>query len=110
MDVWEARADIEKNAMMTEWFGLLNGYGDTLIMYGFVLQFSCVFPLAALLALVSNLLYIRFSIDINLRVVQRAVPETASDIGSWESIASALTYLAILSNIALFQFTFGGTF
>ena len=110
MEVWEARAEIEKNAMMTPYFGLLDGYGDTLIMYGFVLQFSCVFPPAAVVALLSNIIYIRFSIDINLRVVQRAVPETARDIGSWEAIASLLTYLAIFSNVALFQFSFGGTF
>ena len=43
-------------------------------------------------------------------MVQRARPKTVSGIGSWESIASALTYLAVVTNVALFQFTFGGTF
>lgn len=109
-ELWLARADIVENAMMSENYGLVNGYGDTLIQYSYVMLYSCVFPMAAFLACLVNVIYIRFSVDVNLRVVQRAKPQAAKNIGSWGSIVSFLTYAAIVSNIGILHYTFGGTF
>jgi hypothetical protein len=109
-ELWSARAEIVENAMMSNYYGLVNGYGDTMIQYSYVMMYSCVFPMAAFLSCIVNVLYIRFSVDINLRVVQRAQPAAAKNIGSWSDIINFLSYTAVLSNIGILHFTFGGKF
>ena len=109
-ELWAARIEIIENAMMAPWDGLVNGYADTMIQYSYVMLYSTVFPMASFLACCVNVLYIRFSVDINLRVVQRGKPQAAKNIGSWEDIVSVLTFVAIVSNIGILHFTFGGTF
>jgi hypothetical protein len=90
-ELWAARIEIIENAMMAPWNGLVNGYADAMIQYSYVMLYSTVFPMAAFLAFCVNVLYIRFSVDINLRVVQRGQPQAARNIG-------------------ILHFTFGGTF
>jgi hypothetical protein len=66
--------------------GTLEDYAELAIQYGYVTLFVAAFPLAPLLAYVSNVVEIRTDGWKLIHAFRRALPFGAQDIGSWMAI------------------------
>jgi hypothetical protein len=60
------------------------------------------YRLAPLFALFNNLIELRLDAWKFLSKYKRPIPFKASDIGIWSDIISAISYLAVLTNVSLF--------
>lgn len=88
---------------------LFGEYLELFVQFGQVTLFSVVFPLAALLALINNILEIRLDAFKMLKVERRAIPRRASGIGSWLGVFEVIGYLSVMTNIALVAIIFDST-
>jgi hypothetical protein len=75
------------------------------IQYGFISLFVVAFPLAPLVALLSNTLEIRLDAFKSLTQMRRTVPKRAKDIGIWLPILDTLSKLGIVTSGCLIAFT-----
>ena len=75
------------------------------IEFGYVTLFASAFPLAAALSLVYNIIEIRSDLFKLLHVCRRPPPTAAAGIGTWGGVLQVITYLAVLTNAALFAFS-----
>ena len=66
--------------------------------------FSPVYPLAAFLALLNNLLEIRVDAVKLCYTTQRPVWTAAEDIGSWYSVMNVLGFAAVITNATMITF------
>lgn len=66
--------------------GTFEDYLEMFIQFGYVVLFSSAFPLAALCALVNNLVEIRSDAFKLCAIFQRPFGEPAENIGSWQVI------------------------
>lgn len=60
-----------------------------------------IFRLAPLFALFNNVIEIRLDAWKFLSKYKRPIPFKASDIGIWSDIISAISYIAVLTNVRL---------
>lgn len=75
--------------------GSLEDYAELAIQYGYVTLFVAAFPLAPLLAYISNIVEIRTDGWKLLHAFRRALPLGAQDIGSWMSILQVYLFIFI---------------
>nr|XP_055157135.1 anoctamin-9 isoform X1 [Nyctereutes procyonoides] len=75
------------------------------IQYGFTTIFVAAFPLAPLLALISNLVEIRLDAIKMVRLQRRLVPRKAKDIGTWLQVLETIGVLAVIANGMVIAFT-----
>ena len=90
---------IEKNALsyqvlrdlylMSDPPNILLFYEELVKQYGYILLFSQVFPVAAIMSFISNAIQVRSQIK-NLTYQRRFRAETSNGIGSWENILSSM--------------------
>ena len=83
-------------------------YAELAIQFGYATLFAAAFPLAPIMACLSNYIKIRVDVWKLCQILRRPEPRTAEDIGTWYSIYELISSAAILSNTALVCFT--GTF
>ncbi|XP_076971341.1 anoctamin-9 isoform X2 [Tamandua tetradactyla] len=86
-------------------FSLFDEFMEMMIQYGFTTIFVAAFPLAPLLALLSNLVEIRLDAIKMLRLQRRLVPRKAKDIGTWLQLLEAIGVLTVITNGAVIAFT-----
>lgn len=80
-------------------------YTNMVIQIGFVLFFSAVFPLCPLIALINNLILIRFNALKICYTRQRPIAQKIGGIGVWEDVLQIMSVGGILTNCALYGFT-----
>ena len=78
-------------------------YVELVIQFGFVTLFSSAFPLAALFALINNLVEVRRDAQKYTKYHKRPIPRRVKDIGIWQPIFTFMAVLSILTNV--FQMT-----
>ncbi|XP_031564579.1 anoctamin-8-like [Actinia tenebrosa] len=93
------QAEIESN--MPEYEDTFEDYLEMFIQFGYVVLFSSAFPLAALCALLNNVIEIRsdaFKLCTNLR---RPFGEKVENIGTWQDAMEVMGVVAVMVNLAL---------
>lgn len=78
------------------------------IQFGYVTLFAAAFPLAALFALVNNMMELRTDALKLISATRRPTYVCAADIGTWQAILDIVATAAILTNVALVGFTSHG--
>lgn len=94
-----AQAEVECN--MARYDGTFKDYLEMFIQFGYVTLFSSVFPLAALFALVSNVIEIRSDAFKLCYVFQRPFGSRANGIGVWQDAMELMGVVSIIVNCAL---------
>ena len=87
--------------------GPFGDYGELVIQFGYATMFFTAFPMAPLMAFLSNLMQIRMDLYKLCQLHRRAEPRSNEDIGSWQSILDIIGMIAVVSNSALIVFTSG---
>ncbi|CAJ0585789.1 unnamed protein product, partial [Mesorhabditis spiculigera] len=80
-------------------------YAELVMQFSVLVLFSPAFPLAALFALINNLIEIRADSYKFLRLKQRPVPEEVESIGIWTNILEFIVRLSVYVNALLIAFT-----
>lgn len=98
-------SDAESQFILSSYEGTLADYDELVAQFGYVVLFVMAFPLAPLLAMVNNLL--EFQVDMHklLQLYRRPIPLGAMSIGAWYGKFEALSWMCIMSNVALIFFT-----
>eukprot|EP00163_Fabomonas_tropica_P023978 TRINITY_DN4151_c1_g1_i7.p1 TRINITY_DN4151_c1_g1~~TRINITY_DN4151_c1_g1_i7.p1 ORF type:complete len:860 (-),score=163.98 TRINITY_DN4151_c1_g1_i7:135-2714(-) len=81
--------------------GTIDDYAEMMIQYGYVTLFVAAFPLAPLAALINDLFEIRVDAAKYCSQVRRPTPRDAQDIGSWMTVLTAITGIAVITNAAI---------
>ena len=102
----ESINSLEWNQAMKTRYSCLNDYTVLIVQLGLVLLFSPVFPLAPSIAFLSNIFLIRLNAYKLCYCRQRPLAQKAGGIGVWEDILQLMSIAGILTNCALFAFTF----
>lgn len=80
-------------------------YAEMVIQFGYVTLFVVAFPIAPLMALISN--YVEIRVD-SFKLLDRSCrpePRGAEDIGTWYRILEIMGQLAVITNIAAVMFS-----
>lgn len=83
----------------------LEEYTEKMIQYGYLMMFAASFPLAPLIALITNMCDIRVDANRLLWTYRRPVAFISQDIGMWSSILKFLNVAGVISNAFLIAFT-----
>ncbi|XP_066923434.1 anoctamin-7-like [Clytia hemisphaerica] len=94
MTVWEADYQLaEQEELQLFW-----EYQEVVLQYGFVTMFVAAFPLAPLIALITNLIEIRIDAINMIKAYRRPIAYKSEGIGVWYDILVTLTTIAVLVN------------
>jgi hypothetical protein len=106
-DIPQVEAEYNKDIYETvpNCAGTFNDFNTLLIQYGYVVLFAPAFPLAAFLALMSNVIEDYSNGFKLLFSVRRPRYSGAADIGSWFSLFAIISHLAVFTNAAIIVFT-----
>lgn len=77
-------------------------YLEMVLEFGYVTLFASAFPLASALSVVCNCIEIKNDVFKLLFVSRRPVPDRTANIGVWHRILTAIVWLGIVTNTALF--------
>lgn len=88
-----------------EMMGPLGDMSEIAIQFGYVTLFVVSFPIAPLLAYISNCVEIRVDAVKILYQHRRPFPRGTQDIGTWQMVWTAVATVAVASNAALILFT-----
>lgn len=80
-------------------------YNELIIEYGWIVLFPPAFPVAALFALLSNLIQYKTEKDAIKMFVQRGKPMSAMDIGKWLDYFELISTFGIVNSALLIIFT-----
>jgi len=80
-------------------------FDELVIQFGYVTLFVVAFPLAPLVALLSNILEMRVDGTKLLLLTRRPEPRGAANIGTWFDILQAVSFIAVVTNIAIVSFS-----
>ncbi|XP_074650547.1 anoctamin-7-like isoform X3 [Tubulanus polymorphus] len=83
----------------------LGEYTEKVIQYGYLMLFAASFPLAPLIALLTNLFDIRVDAKRLLWWYRRPVSFMAQDIGMWYALLTFVNVCGVVSNAFLIAFT-----
>lgn len=92
--VWEA----DYQLVSQDCLSLFWEYQEVALQYGFVTMFVAAFPLAPLIALITNLVEIRIDAINMIHSFRRPVGYKSEGIGVWHDILTTVTALAVLVN------------
>ncbi|CAN0416237.1 unnamed protein product [Pylaiella littoralis] len=88
-----------------EMMGPLGDMSEIAIQFGYVTLFVVAFPVAPLLAWISNYAEIRVDAVKILYEHRRPFPRGAQDIGTWQTVWTAVALVAVATNAGLILFT-----
>lgn len=91
----------ELESLMAVYDRPLDDYLEMFIQFGYVLLFSPAFPLAALCAVINNVIEIRVDAFKLCNTVQRPFGRQVKDIGAWQRAMELLGMLGVMVNCAL---------
>lgn len=86
---------------MDTYLGTFDDYLELFLLFGYVSLFSCVYPLAALLAVLNNVTELYSDALKMCRVFKRPFAEPSSSIGVWMLAFETMGILAVVTNCAL---------
>merc|ERR1712087_213346 len=97
-------ASVEGQLDMVTYDNTLEDMSELIIQYGYVTLFVVVFPIAPLLAYISNLFELR--VDLTKVVAQCKRPHLIGSygLGTWVIILEIFQVLAVACNLAIFSF------
>jgi anoctamin-10/anoctamin-7 len=88
-----------------EMMGSLQDFANLSIQFGYVALFATAFPLAPILAFLSNCINMVTDGHKLLFLHRRPIPRSAANIGTWYYIFLVITILAVITNVGLIAFT-----
>ncbi|XP_022332682.2 anoctamin-8-like isoform X3 [Crassostrea virginica] len=91
----------EVESAMKQYEDTLDDYLEMFIQFGYVTLFSSAFPLAALCALLNNVVEIRSDAFKLCMTYQRPFGKTVENIGTWQDALEVMGVIAIIVNCAL---------
>nr|XP_020140064.1 anoctamin-8 [Microcebus murinus] len=91
----------ELESCMKKYEDTFQDYQEMFVQFGYVVLFSSAFPLAALCALVNNLIEIRSDAFKLCTGLQRPFGQRVESIGQWQKVMEAMGVLAIVVNCYL---------
>ncbi|KAF7237042.1 Anoctamin-8 [Varanus komodoensis] len=94
-----AQAEVE--SCMKKYEDTFQDYQEMFIQFGYVVLFSSAFPLAALCALINNVIEIRSDAFKLCTGLQRPFGQRVESIGEWQKVMEAMGVLAIVVNCYL---------
>lgn len=94
----ECEFDLEEFPLIE---GPFDSYKEMVFQFGYATLFAAAYPLAPVLAFISNYVDIRSDLYNMGLFSRRPLPASAEDIGSWEGILDTMGTAAIISNSAL---------
>ncbi|XP_041948826.1 anoctamin-8 isoform X1 [Alosa sapidissima] len=90
-----------ESCMLTYEQGTLQDYQEMFIQFGYVVLFSSAFPLAAMCALINNIIEIRSDALKLCTGLQRPYSQRVENIGQWQTAMEAMGLIAIIVNCYL---------
>ncbi|XP_069504936.1 anoctamin-10 [Ambystoma mexicanum] len=91
--------NIEKE--MGSYLGTFDDYLELFLQFGYVSLFSCVYPLAAVFAVLNNVTEIYSDALKMCRVFKRPFSEPAASIGVWQMAFETMGVISVVTNCAL---------
>ncbi|XP_075758896.1 anoctamin-8 isoform X2 [Pelodiscus sinensis] len=91
----------EVESCMKKYEDTFQDYQEMFIQFGYVVLFSSAFPLAALCALINNVIEIRSDAFKLCTGLQRPFGQRVESIGQWQKVMEAMGVLAIVVNCYL---------
>ncbi|XP_063951200.1 anoctamin-10-like [Lytechinus pictus] len=92
---------VAEQSKMDHYPGTFDDYLELFLQFGYVFLFSAVFPLAAVFALLNNVIEVRSDAFKLSRVCQRPFGQAVADIGTWQITFEIMSIIAVLTNVAL---------
>ncbi|XP_066148761.1 anoctamin-10 [Euwallacea fornicatus] len=89
---------VEEEGAMEEYQDTFDDYLELYIQFGYVFLFSSVYPVAALWALINNLVEMRADAFKLCKLFRRPFKRKVKDIGAWQRSFEVLGALSILTN------------
>ncbi|XP_072009630.1 anoctamin-10 isoform X1 [Engystomops pustulosus] len=86
---------------MDAYLGTFDDYLELFLLFGYVSLFSCVYPLAALLAVLNNVTELYSDALKMCRVFKRPFAEPSASIGVWMLAFETMGIIAVVTNCAL---------
>jgi hypothetical protein len=80
-------------------------FADTAIQFGFMTMFVTALPISGFFTLLNNFIKVKLQIWGLLTLHQRPIPVGGQDIGTWQEIFQALSFVCVITNGALIVFT-----
>lgn len=80
-------------------------YAELIVQIGFLSLFVVCFPIAPMIAMLSNEAEVRIDLYKLLDMCKHPIPRGAQDIGKWQYFAEVTLYLAAMTNAGMFAFT-----
>uniref|UniRef100_T1J6A9 Anoctamin n=1 Tax=Strigamia maritima TaxID=126957 RepID=T1J6A9_STRMM len=94
-----SQAEVESS--LYPYDGTFEDYLEMFIQFGYVILFSSAFPLAALCALLNNVIEIRSDAFKLCCIFQRPFGQHVKGIGTWQEAMEAMCVIAVIVNCAL---------
>jgi anoctamin-10/anoctamin-7 len=100
--------DVEKNFVLNDYnvmLGVFDDYSELVIQFGYTTMFVAAFPLCVIIAAVSNYVEIRVDSWKLSQLTRRPEPRGTEDIGTWFSVLSFISCVAVVTNSAISVYT-----
>ncbi|XP_058870302.1 anoctamin-8 isoform X1 [Acipenser ruthenus] len=91
----------EVESCMKKYEDTFQDYQEMFIQFGYVVLFSSAFPLAAMCALINNIIEIRSDAFKLCTGLQRPFGQRVESIGQWQNVMEAMGFVAIVVNCYL---------
>nr|XP_015927771.1 anoctamin-8 isoform X2 [Parasteatoda tepidariorum] len=91
----------EVESAMYKYEGTFEDYLEMFIQFGYVILFSSAFPMAAMCALLNNVIEIRSDAFKLCMIFQRPFGQRAENIGTWQDAMEVMGVIAVIVNCAL---------
>ncbi|XP_054714021.1 anoctamin-8-like [Uloborus diversus] len=91
----------EVESAMYKYEGTFEDYLEMFIQFGYVILFSSAFPMAAMCALLNNVIEIRSDAFKLCMIFQRPFSQRAENIGTWQDAMEVMGVIAVIVNCAL---------
>jgi len=88
----------EEECDMETYESTFDDFDELAVQYGYVCLFVVAFPLAPLLALISNYIEIRLDATKLAKYSRRPQPMGASDIGTWYDMLQIVSFVSVITN------------
>ena len=100
----DSHSAAERESYLLEYESTFDDFNEMAIQFGYLALFSPVYPLAAFLALLNNILEVRVDAAKMCYATRRPTWTAAADIGSWFVVMNALGFIAVITNATMITF------